>query len=57
MEVLPKRMGKYGLSLHPEKSRLVRFHRMPKDAPADPENGVFDFLGVDGDLIPLNFGV
>lgn len=45
MEVLPKRMGKYGLSLHPEKSRLVRFHRMPKDAPADPENGVFDFLG------------
>jgi len=45
MEVLPKRLGKYGLSLHPEKSRLVRFHRMPKDAPADPENGVFDFLG------------
>ncbi|MGH8480235.1 MAG: reverse transcriptase domain-containing protein, partial [Gammaproteobacteria bacterium] len=43
MEVLPKRMGKYGLSLHPEKSRLVRFHRMLKDGPADPENGAFDF--------------
>ena len=45
MEVLPKRLGKYGLSLHSEKSRLVRFHRRPKDAPVDPENGVFDFLG------------
>lgn len=45
MEVLPKRLGKHGLSLHPEKSRLVRFHRMPKNAPADPENDTFDFLG------------
>jgi len=27
LEVLPKRLGKYGLTLHPEKTRLVRFHR------------------------------
>src|SRR5215468_9243455 len=26
-EVLPKRFGKYGLALHPEKTRLVRFQR------------------------------
>jgi hypothetical protein len=27
LEVLPKRFGKYGLSLHPDKTRLVRFQR------------------------------
>ena len=26
MEVLPKRMSKYGLTVHPEKTRLIRFH-------------------------------
>lgn len=31
LEVLPKRFGKYGLELHPEKTRLVRFRRPPKD--------------------------
>lgn len=30
MEVLPKRFGKYGLNLHPDKTRLVRFRRPPK---------------------------
>ena len=25
LEVLPKRFGKYGLTLHPDKTRLVRF--------------------------------
>ena len=29
-EVLPKRFGKYGLKLHPKKTRLVRFNK-PKD--------------------------
>jgi RNA-directed DNA polymerase len=42
MEVLPKRLGKYGLTLHPEKTRLVPFGR-PSDAGARP--GSFDFLG------------
>jgi RNA-directed DNA polymerase len=27
MEVLPKRFGKYGLTLHPEKTRLIEFGR------------------------------
>ena len=34
MEVLPKRMSKYGLTVHPEKTRVVRFH--PADV-ADSE--------------------
>jgi group II intron reverse transcriptase/maturase len=48
MDVLPKRFGKYGLRLHPEKTRLVRFHRPSRNAPprddvAEPES--FDLLG------------
>lgn len=48
LEVLPKRFGKYGLTLHPEKTRLVAF-RQPaqgKDSPSDgPRPGTFDLLG------------
>lgn len=50
-EVLPKRFGKYGLTLHPEKTRLVRFYR-PKPVCTgkgpDAQGGVpgsFDLLG------------
>jgi RNA-directed DNA polymerase len=32
MEVLPKRFGKYGLTLHPDKTRLIPFHRPPYKA-------------------------
>ena len=42
MEVLPKRFGKYGLTLHPTKTRLVKF-RPPGPGREDP--GTFDFLG------------
>ena len=50
MEVLPKRMSKYGLTVHPEKTRLIRFH---PDESNDSEAGArdssspttFDFLG------------
>jgi len=41
-EVLPKRFGKYGLSLHEGKTRLVDFH-CPKGGGHKP--GTFDFLG------------
>lgn len=41
LEVLPKRLAKYGLTLHPEKTRLVPFRR-PSD---DERPGTFDFLG------------
>ena len=44
LAVLPKRFGKYGLSLHPDKTRLVPFRRPDRD---DDGNGpgTFDFLG------------
>jgi RNA-directed DNA polymerase len=50
MEVLPKRFGKYGLTVHPEKTRLVPFHRPSTkagDAKDDPNQGpgTFDLLG------------
>jgi RNA-directed DNA polymerase len=50
MEVLPERMSKYGLTVHPEKTRLVRF-TPPDDADSSPtdrnpsEPRTFDFLG------------
>ena len=50
LSVLPKRFGKYGLTLHPDKTRLVPFRR-PSQAP-DREDfrrgsrpGTFDLLG------------
>ncbi len=45
LEVLPKRFGKFGLRIHPDKTRLVEF-RKPKE-PRDPGGGPgnFDFLG------------
>jgi RNA-directed DNA polymerase len=47
-DVLPKRFGKYGLTLHPEKTRMVQFPRPPWDPPSggdDGGSGTFDFLG------------
>jgi group II intron reverse transcriptase/maturase len=45
-EVLPKRFEKYGLRLHPEKTRLVEFKR-PSQPPGDGGKGLgsFDLLG------------
>ena len=50
MEVLPKRMSKYGLTVHPEKTRLIGFHPDDADdtdpsAEATPLPRTFDFLG------------
>jgi group II intron reverse transcriptase/maturase len=48
MEVLPKRFGKYGLTLHPEKTRLVAFTRPPRGPAqqgANPKVESFDLLG------------
>ena len=49
LDVLPKRLGKYGLSIHPDKTRLVRFTRPERRPPAGPEGTPqlesFDFLG------------
>jgi RNA-directed DNA polymerase len=46
-EVLPKRFGKYGLTLHPKKTRLVKFTRPRKDGShGDDGPGSFDLLGL-----------
>jgi RNA-directed DNA polymerase len=42
MDVLPKRFGKHGLTLHPEKTKLVRFRRPPNSS-GPPGN--FDLVG------------
>ncbi len=47
-EVLPKRFGKYGLTLHPEKTRLVPFRRPLYESEGSdegPRAGTFDLLG------------
>jgi RNA-directed DNA polymerase len=50
LEVLPKRLGKYGLTLHPDKTRLVEFRR-PDLRPPSSDDGqggggrTFDLLG------------
>ena len=49
MGVLPKRFGKYGLTLHPDKTRLVEFrrpdHRPPQGGDGAGRPGTFDLLG------------
>jgi RNA-directed DNA polymerase len=48
MEVLPKRFGKYGLTVHPDKTRLVKFNRPRPPGHKDNDDdgsGSFDFLG------------
>jgi len=45
MEVLPKRFEKYGLKLHPEKTRLLDFKRPGDQGPEDAEPATFNFLG------------
>jgi group II intron reverse transcriptase/maturase len=47
LDVLPKRFGKYGLALHPEKTRLLDFRRPRnrKDSNDGEGPGSFDFLG------------
>jgi len=52
LEVLPRRFGKFGLSLHPEKTRLVAFQPPDRGDPrrtGGPRDGeppaTFDFLG------------
>jgi RNA-directed DNA polymerase len=50
MEVLPKRFGKYGLTIHPDKTRLVRFCQPPFGVTGKGDGGTgppgtFDMLG------------
>jgi len=45
MEVLPKRFGRYGLTIHPHKTKLVKFGKPFRNKPSESQNGTFDFLG------------
>jgi RNA-directed DNA polymerase len=50
LDVLPKRFGRYGLTLHPDKTRLVPFGRPHQQSrrgtsAGDREPGSFDLLG------------
>jgi group II intron reverse transcriptase/maturase len=44
-EVLPKRFERYGLALHPEKTRVLPFGRPPSDQTGGKGPATFDFLG------------
>ena len=45
LTVLHKRMAKYGLTLHPDKTRLIPFERPHSGANAGSRPSTFDFLG------------
>jgi hypothetical protein len=45
LEVLPRRLGKYGLTVHPEKTQLVDFRRPRGQGSDGPRPGTFTFLG------------
>ena len=52
LDVLPKRLAKYGLTLHPEKTRLIDFRRPDRRVSVSPDSGdassrpdTFDLLG------------
>jgi len=45
LAVLHKRMAKYGLTLHPGKTRLIPFERPRKGKAGASDSGTFDFLG------------
>jgi group II intron reverse transcriptase/maturase len=47
LELLPQRFAKYGLTIHPDKTRLVRFRPGPvgRNSSDSPQPGTCDFLG------------
>jgi group II intron reverse transcriptase/maturase len=46
LEVIPQRFGKYGLTVHPTKTKLVRFRpRKDRNESPDDRPGTFDLLG------------
>ena len=45
MAVLGKRLGRYGLTLHPDKTRLLPFGRPPSTEPGGKGPATLDFLG------------
>jgi RNA-directed DNA polymerase len=46
MAVLPKRFSRFGLSIHPEKTVMIKFSRPMARRASGDGNGTFDFLGL-----------
>lgn len=49
MAVLPKRVARFGLTIHPTKTGLVSFRKPASPAEADTGNGTCEFLGLTHD--------
>ena len=45
MEVLPKRFDRFGLTIHPTKTKLIEFGRPNREQTSGKGNGTFDMLG------------
>lgn len=45
LEVIPQRFAKFGLTTHPDKTRLIRFHRPRDKNDTRPEPDTFEMLG------------
>jgi hypothetical protein len=45
MEVLPKRFARYALTIHPKKTKLIKFGKPEPTDKTDEGNSTFDFLG------------
>jgi len=45
MAILPKRFNRFGLAVHPKKTRLIRFGKPGGGVSSAKRNGTFDFLG------------
>jgi len=45
LEVLAKRFGRFGLTIHSEKTVLIRFRKPESNGESGGGNGTFDFLG------------
>jgi group II intron reverse transcriptase/maturase len=45
MDVLPKRFNRYGLTIHPTKTKLIEFGRPNRRQTSGKGKGTFDFLG------------
>jgi group II intron reverse transcriptase/maturase len=45
MNVLPKRFARFGLSIHPEKTRLIQFRKPGAKGSSTNGNSTFNFLG------------
>ena len=45
MDVIPKRFERFGLAIHPEKTKMVQFSKPPFREKSAKDSGTFDFLG------------